>query len=306
MVKGVIGMRLLKTSSVELGCMGAIRKLDPQALDMSGKSVFYMCFDGKTLGLSARFWQQSVTIHAVSESMFDGAEDELSGIVRQSRIIRSKIDPDVFKDGPYDVLVWWGMKSKEDFIVLDNIKGYFRSSVLVEYDPSLSKHVPSWMSSSFFGGRGVAVGNVNEIPLRPKRSFSVELPKVVEAKPEIEKPAEESKPEKTIGHQDVVVGELKIDVTSLPTNIDSTSTEVQEHAEPAPKKKVRKKRAVKKKPERNPAPKKSVSVQEKISKMSDNEIKDLLFMISGEMVDDIEEARAKVLEYPEEELSVVI
>lgn len=327
-------MSLLKTTSVELGLMSEIRKIDGQALMMSGKKVIYLGFNGKELGMSARFWTVDATIHAHDESLLKSAEVDLSGLTNIKRVCKKSID-DSLMSGGYDIAIWWNVSSVEDMSSLNLIKPFISSYIIIGFDKAMTKHVPEWFETSDFAGRGVGLADMSKVAKSNVKEFSIEVADTQDISEAVPVEAVEKEEESSVGARDMVIGALAMDVEAVPTNIVSNSPEVQAVAEkveqkkPAPKKTTSKKTTTKKTAQRKtttkkPAPKKTsqkkpaakveepkkeepaLSVDALVKSMSDDDAVDAVFMVLGKVSKSPEEARSELMNCSMEELSVVI
>ena len=310
-------MGLFNTTSIELGRYRALQKVFPPINNLRDKSILYLCFDGKELGMSSRYWQnKSVTVHSRSEHYFKENKSEFAGRVNISKIVKGQLDEEVFDGKDFDVIIWWnGPASKDEFSFMKSLSAYANDFVIVGYKTSEYEDSDFGnMGHSSFHGMSLAFGDtfgVKSVPHETKKAVKPTAPKPKKVDTPKAKSVKNNSP---LSEQEVVVGELKIDVTALPTNIDSTSTKVQETSKPKkPKAKpaAKRKSATKKPASRSVKKKKpnedgGLDIDSRISKMSDKEKIDVAFMITGDIADTADEAEAIIRSKPVEEVMVVI
>ena len=304
-------MGLLHTTGRELGLYRALYSKCPEVHDINKKSVFYLDFDGVNLGLSNRFLTSPrLIIHSRSMDSFDRNRLNFNGRTNLELRYGKEMTSNIFKGGPFDVLIWWGgPKDKEEMAFLEEAKAHFKELVIFGIDEKdFTPEELHNLNIARFLGMALAYERITGKPQKPK------VIKKPEAKVEVEKPKLAPKPKtrkkaapkkksgpRPLSGKDVTVGEMKTESETLvPTNIKSTSAKVQKQAEPH-KEKVKRQA---KKSRSKPKAKKS-SAELLIESSSEQSKMEVAFMLNGKPAASIEEAESIIRSAKPEDLELV-
>jgi len=301
-------MGLLHTSGRELGRYRELQAHWPEINNLDKKSVFYMDFDGASLGLSNKFIRSPrVVVHSRSESHLEKHKLQFKGRQNIETRVGAQLDESIFRGAPYDVLIWWnGPQDKEELEFLRNAKKYFKDYVVFGLDESC-------LSQSQLDG--AVVSRFLDMALAVERSSGKPVPAVVkkppsESKVVEEKPKSKPKPKavssaKPLKGRDVTTGEMKTEQSSQsPTNISSKSAKVQPSAVPHQEKVAKEVAKKRSKPKAKPRPK-VVDVEKLLAKSSDKSKMEMAFMLNGDLPNDVEEAEAIIRRASQEDLALV-
>ncbi len=300
-------MGLLHTTGRELGLYRALHSQCPEVHDINKKSVFYLDFDGNNLGLSNRFLTSPrLIIHSRIMDNFDRNRLNFNGRTNLELRYGKEMTTNIFKGGPFDVLVWWGgPKDKEEMAFLEEAKEYFNELVIFGIDEKdFTPEELRNLNIARFLGMALAYERITGTPQKSKVSEKAE-PEVEVDSPK-SKPRKKAAPKKKSGPRplsgkDVTVGEMKTESeTLIPTNIKSTSAKVQKQAEPH-KEKV--KRAPKK--SRSKAKPKNSIAEALIKNSSEQNKMEVAFMLNGEPAATLEEAESIIRSAKPEDLELV-
>ena len=301
-------MGLLHTSGRELGRYRELQAHWPEINNLDKKSVFYMDFDGASLGLSNKFIRSPrVVVHSRSESHLEKHKLQFKGRQNIETRVGAQLDESIFRGAPYDVLIWWnGPQDKEELEFLRNAKKYFKDYVVFGLDESC---FPQSQLD------GAVVSRFLDMALAVERSSGKPVPAVVkkppsESKVVEEKPKSKPKPKavssaKPLKGRDVTTGEMKTEQSSQsPTNISSKSAKVQPSAVPHQEKVAKEVAKKRSKPKAKPRPK-VVDVEKLLAKSSDKSKMEMAFMLNGDLPNDVEEAEAIIRRASQEDLTLV-
>lgn len=303
-------MGLLHTSGRELGRYRELQAYWPEINNLDKKSVFYMDFDGASLGLSNKFIRSpKVVIHSRSESHLEKHKLQFKGRQNIETRVGAQLDESIFRGAPYDVLIWWnGPQDKEELEFLRNAKKYFKDYVVFGLDEScFSQSQLDGAVVSRFLDMALAVERSSGKPVPVVAKKPSPKPKVVEEKP---KPKPKTKPKavssaKPLKGRDVTTGEMKTEQSSqAPTNISSKSAKVQPTAVPHQEKVAKEVTKKRSKPKAKPRPK-VVDVEKLLAKSNDQSKMEMAFMLNGDLPNDVEEAELIIRSASQEDLLLV-
>lgn len=303
-------MGLLHTSGRELGRYRDLQAYWPEINNLDKKSVFYMDFDGASLGLSNKFIRSPrVVIHSRSESHLERHKLQFKGRQNIETRVGAQLDDSIFRGAPYDVLIWWnGPQDKEELEFLRNAKKYFKDYVVFGLDENC-------FSQGEFDG--VVVSRFMDMALAVERSSGESAPAVAKKPPseskvieEKQKPKPKPKPKvtssaKPLKGRDVTTGEMKTEQSSqAPTNISSKSAKVQPSAVPHQEKVAKEVTKKRSKPKAKARPK-VVDVEKLLAKSSDQSKMEMAFMLQGELPKNVEDAESVIRHASQEDLLLV-
>ena len=306
-------MGLLHTTGRELGLYRALYSKCPEVHDINKKSVFYLDFDGVNLGLSNRFLTSPrLIIHSRSMDSFDRNRLNFNGRTNLELRYGKEMTSNIFKGGPFDVLIWWGgPKDKEEMAFLEEAKAHFKELVIFGIDEKdFTPEELHNLNIARFLGMALAYERITGKPQKPK------VIKKPEAKVEVEKPKPKSAPKpkarkkaapkkksgpRPLSGKDVTVGEMKTESETLvPTNIKSTSAKVQKQAEPHKEKVKRQAKKSRSKPKAKKSPAELL-----IESSSEQSKMEVAFMLNGKPAASIEEAESIIRSAKPEDLELV-
>ena len=309
-------MGLLHTSGRELGRFRALQAQYPAINNLDKKSVFYMDFDGRSLGLSNRFINSpKVVIHSRSEHNFERNALQFKGRGNIETRVGAKLDESIFKGAPFDVLIWWaGPQDKEEMSFLRSCKKYFKDFIVFGVDEAsfTSEELRNLLISRFLG-MALAVERIATTPAPSPKEESVtkEVPGATKPKPK-SKPKPKAKKKTSAGSRplkarEVTTGEMKTEQsTPLPTNINSKSAKVQPAAEPHQEKVAKEAAKKRSKPKAKSKPRpKVVDVEKLISKSNEQSKMEIAFMLNGDLPASVEEAESIIRSASPEDLALV-
>ena len=329
-------MGLVHTSGIELGRYMSLAKECSKVRNLKGKKCLYLDFDGKELGLANRLLGGAITtLHVRDEAITSLDKTVFTGRNKVEWVISPRLHDDLIKSGKYDVLIWWrGPSSKEDYSFLNSVKNFFKELVIVgcvesdmgkldgftytEFcdlglafiEPEFGVDVPSKPKSRKRVVKAeppiesVEPVKSEETPIdpvaptveEPVEDIPAQEPTPVEpeAEPSAPEPVKELKP---MTGQQVTTGEMKTEATMALTNIRSSSSSVQEMAQPQEKPKKKRARKKKEKP--------VVDAEAFLADASDESKLETAFLLVGSLPDSVEEAEAVIRAASPEELGVV-
>ena len=306
-------MGLLHTTGRELGLYRALYSKCPEVHDINKKSVFYLDFDGVNLGLSNRFLTSPrLIIHSRSMDNFDRNRLNFNGRTNLELRYGKEMTSNIFKGGPFDVLIWWGgPKDKEEMVFLEEAKVHFKELVIFGIDEKdFTPEELHNLNIARFLGMALAYERITGKPQKPR------VIKKPEAKVEVEKPKPKPAPKtktrkkaapkkksgpRPLSGKDVTVGEMKTESETLvPTNIKSTSAKVQKQAEPHKEKVKRQAKKSRSKPKAKKSPAELL-----IESSSEQSKMEVAFMLNGKPAASIEEAESIIRSAKPEDLELV-